>query len=185
MRGIVIFAFLFLFACDSGSRVGSACTGEADCGPEEWCEANCLDMHGCNEVCSADAPVEGVCAPRPESCDANNLAPTCGCDGKLYESACQAQQAGVRPNSNLFGCSPPDGSFACGNQFCSIDSEYCLVIIRGTLGSYSRCEPIFSACAGTPIDCDCLTKETLAKHADLDSCMGCQDSGQGLELTCG
>lgn len=125
-----------------------------------------------------------MCAPRPESCDANKLAPTCGCDGKLYESACQAQQAGVRPNANLFGCSPPQGSFACGNEFCSIDSEYCLSISRGTLGYYLRCEPIAGACAGTPIDCDCLTKETLAKYAYLDNCMACQDSGQGLKLPC-
>ena len=42
----------------------------------------------------------GVCRDRPSTCPTECM-PVCGCDGKVYCNACEAQRAGVDVQSNL------------------------------------------------------------------------------------
>ncbi len=61
----------------------------------------CPATHYCNSLtCSAP----GQCLPKPESCSRIDL-PVCGCDGNTYESACEAQRAGVGVSAHT-ACAP-------------------------------------------------------------------------------
>src|SRR5206468_5070348 len=66
-----------------------------------------------------DCGGEGVCRQRPEAC-IGVLEPVCGCDGRTYVNACEAERAGVnvraegrctRGCGGLAGVSCPPGSF--------------------------------------------------------------------------
>lgn len=63
------------------------CASNADCAANAYCH---LDG-----ACPGPTSM-GVCVPRPTICPDYNTCPwACGCDGKSYCSACEAQQAGV------------------------------------------------------------------------------------------
>lgn len=72
-------------ACSGGVDAGtSGCASNADCAPDEFCYAD-------PEVCLGP----GTCVPRTlHSCSAHDE--RCGCDGRTYDNACEAEQAGVR-----------------------------------------------------------------------------------------
>ncbi len=178
-------------ACSSsaeveGAQSGGPCDTAADCGPDEWCEATCLDSHGCSDVCPVEAPVEGNCVPRPADCEGEGtqVARSCGCDGVLYASPCHAQLAGVRPSVSTSYCPAPPGEFACGGAYCSASDRYCLVTVLGALGSTRSCEPIPAACVGPPLDCECLKTASVENYASVGSCSSCESSGEGIEVVC-
>jgi hypothetical protein len=63
-----------------GARAGATCSDEQYCAYEE------------GELCG-QADAEATCQMRPDACDAV-LRPVCGCDGKTYSNACEANAAG-------------------------------------------------------------------------------------------
>jgi hypothetical protein len=73
------------------------CGGKAGvpCGPDQFCHYDASSSCGV-----ADA--EGTCQLRPQGCEAD-CPGVCGCDGKLYCNACDANAAGVDA-SNQTAC---------------------------------------------------------------------------------
>lgn len=60
------------------------CASNADCEADEFCRSP-------GELCVG----AGVCTPRDyRTCSRN--APHCGCDGRTYQNACEAEEAGIR-----------------------------------------------------------------------------------------
>jgi hypothetical protein len=58
-------------------------SGDA-CGPGEFCN---MDEEGCGTF--------GVCEPRPTQACTRDYWPLCGCDGVVYDNACEAHAAGT------------------------------------------------------------------------------------------
>ncbi|MBK7398246.1 MAG: hypothetical protein IPJ34_18625 [Myxococcales bacterium] len=70
------------------STTGKTCGGKlgGTCAGTEWCD------YPDGALCGAfDSP--GVCKPRPDLCP-GVVSPVCGCDGKVYNNACEASKAG-------------------------------------------------------------------------------------------
>ncbi len=66
----------------AGECPAGACTGDAQCGKDQFCEVD----GACGGV--------GVCTDIPDAClDVYN--PVCGCDGQAWGNACYAHGAGV------------------------------------------------------------------------------------------
>ncbi|APR80830.1 Kazal-type serine protease inhibitor domain protein [Minicystis rosea] len=148
------------------------CGGElgATCAPEEYCDFP-------DQMCGGNDGT-GLCVRRPDGCiDIDN--PVCGCDGKVYESTCDAAYMGTDV-STLGGCAPPPGKFGCGLSFCEIGVAYCAVIIQqvmpGQPTAYS-CTLLPDACNGVT-DCDCLADEPCG-----NTCTATADGG--AQVTCG
>jgi hypothetical protein len=80
---------------DSGPM---ACASNADCDAEEFCRSPTSQCIG-----------PGVCTPRDfRECSRN--APHCGCDGRTYRTACEAQRAGIRVARFEGACGSEGGS---------------------------------------------------------------------------
>jgi hypothetical protein len=105
------------------------------------------------------------CLPIPTDCDPGER-PVCGCDGELHESPCAAIQATGQSwcwdeeecgfdISSQITCDTPAGTFACGNVFCDVATEFCdrYVCLAGT--QISTCAPLPEACP-EPATCECV-----------------------------
>ncbi len=87
------------------------------CAADEYCD------YGPDNCGSWDN--QGICRKRPDGACPPVFDITCGCDGKAYGSACEAEKAGA--DVNLYGgCTPPVGQFACGAHFCDQKTEVCI-----------------------------------------------------------
>jgi hypothetical protein len=102
----------------------------------------------------------------------------CGCDGKLYDSECAANQAGVGLS---MGCALPAGSFACGPFFCDVATEYCVVRMQPdeTSPTGHECRSFPAACGMSP-DCACIQN-------DVSGCFfkpACTGGASGITYSC-
>jgi hypothetical protein len=164
-----------LGACSGDSSLappGGTCGGRsgAVCPADEFCDFG-------NNRCGGDDK-EGQCKPRPEQCP-RLLVPelTCGCDGTVYSSACDATLAGTDLNE-AGSCQVEASSFACGYRQCRKSNEACTRTnsdVGGEPDSFS-CRGLPASCGGTP-SCGCASGLPCG-----DRCTG--DAGSGLTLTC-
>lgn len=118
-----------------------------NCGATAYCDIP-------NNSCVAGP---GMCKPRPMDCITPTPGKVCGCDGKVYNSECEANGSG-QDISALGGCAAPSGLFPCGPTFCTHGTQYCEAMIGGVVtnpGSYA-CHNLPTACGATP-SCACLT----------------------------
>jgi hypothetical protein len=131
----------------SGS--GALCGGfsGATCDDGLYCD------YGDNRCGSQDG--EGTCREAPSGCGGVYL-PACGCDGEVHPNECQARASGVDVSAGG-GCEAPEGTFACGYEFCADDSEYCEVGVSDVSGVPDRheCVPLPEGCGDEP-SCGCL-----------------------------
>jgi hypothetical protein len=155
----------------AGGSAGTPCGGftGATCPPDQYCDFP-------DNLCGA-ADGSGVCTPKPTGCS-DIYQPTCGCDGQVHPSPCDAASAGSDQN-DLGGCMPPPGMFACGSQFCMLGSYYCEMDTSdvGSTPSTFACKPVPDACGGTP-SCECLAGVACGWSCAMKS-------DGGLEVTCG
>lgn len=163
-----------LVACSDDDVVappGGACGGfsGAECGANEYCD---YPQNTCGVTDET-----GVCKPRPDACPLLFVAePTCGCDGVVYGSACDATEAGTDLNA-AGGCAVTAGSFKCGYRQCSLNNQYCqsspsdVTSVPGTFA----CNALPACPAGTT--CDCLEGQACG-----ETCSG--EASTGLTLTC-
>lgn len=109
-----------------------------------------------SEVCGVGLQgTPSMCMPRAEHCSVGASGPVCGCDGKMYQSWCAANTAGVDVNDKG-GCTPPAGMFACGHGFCTVASEYCDIELSDTVDpNHHACAPLPPGCS--PAACACLS----------------------------
>lgn len=127
--------------CGGGCLGVGECGSAADCGDSEYCQKDedCLGL--------------GRCAPLPTTCAApvDPSEAVCGCNGELYATACEANQAGQSAHVSVTECStPPAGMFACGDGYCDVSTEYCAQVDGGDIG----CRALPAAC--TVPSCDCF-----------------------------
>lgn len=99
MRTLAIFAFAIMLSgataaamplTKDGFNTGhSICGGLPDyrCAKDEWCKFPAESRCGIGDVL-------GTCKPRPEYECPVNVINVCGCDGKTYDSACEAAKQG-------------------------------------------------------------------------------------------
>jgi hypothetical protein len=86
-------------------------------------------------------------------------APTCGCDGKIYDNPCVMNGAGVDFDSSG-KCPPPQGYIACGDKYCPMGSTYCQrtgndVGGPGQPKEFDTCVMLPQSCMGKT-DCSCF-----------------------------
>jgi Kazal-type serine protease inhibitor domain len=146
---------------------GTSCTSPSGCATAQYCDFS-------NNRCTG---AFGSCQARPQGCTAN-VDPVCGCDGVVYSNACLAAAAGT-DISDLGGCTPPAGTFACGPRFCMRGTQFCEARVGGAVtnpGAYA-CQTLPAGCGGTPT-CACLqgasqcTTCTVSNSCDATiSCM--------------
>jgi hypothetical protein len=165
-------------ASSAASTSGSTGTGSGvSCGGKQG--KMCLSTEYCDfpaDACSL-ADESGSCTLRPVGCP-DIYAPTCGCDGLVHTSACDAAAAGTDINLNGT-CTPPTGKFACGSGFCDVGISYCerdTSDVGGVPSSY-QCKPLPPSC-GLPATCACLA------NVQCGSMCAASADGTGLVVTC-
>jgi hypothetical protein len=126
--------------------------------------------------CSADHPCatgvcifDGTCGPAAKgtcqygySCDGPPTGPVCGCDGNVIEgemAICSAWGSGAPYSVDPTPCAT--GTFACGDQQCTNNVEFCVVTTGGPADSPPsyQCVPVAQAqgtCSYGIADCSCL-----------------------------
>jgi Kazal-type serine protease inhibitor-like protein len=114
----------------------------ARCGAGEFCD------YSLQAACGA-ADQSGECQPIPQLCT-DLYAAVCGCDGRDYPNACNANAAGVAVASEG-ACAPSAGGAVCGGllggqcapgEFCN----YPIEAICGAADGTGRCEALPEVC---------------------------------------
>lgn len=149
---------------------GGPCGGLAGTTCELWQYCDYTE-----DKCGA-ADGSGICTPRPDACDAV-LDPVCGCDGRVYDNACEAAAAGIDLQS-LGGCPAPPGEFQCGPGFCDKTDELCQVDLPDVPGG-----PTVSTCIPLPPNCQ-VPNATCACLSDMACGQVCLLADGGFTLTC-
>lgn len=164
----------------SGDAVGTGrpCgVSGSDCAPEEYCAFT-------PRLCGKGKR-PGVCRRKPSACG-DAYGPVCGCDRKVYGSACEANAAGIDLAVNG-GCAAkvPDW-IACGPTFCNARTHYCEIVLSDVfeLPTDSTCKPLPPACVpegGAARTCDCFPEGTRCRSF----CGHLENGGvAGFHLTC-
>ena len=84
----------------------------------------------------------------------------CGCDGRVYESACEAYRVDVDIGPAT-GCATPEGRLLCGNGFCHPATQYCCEFSPSQPG---WCRLLPAACQNQPTpDCACLANPQVCR----------------------
>lgn len=144
----------------SSGMAGATCTTDADC------------TMGLNLIClptddGACGPTTNKCVEYPPSCGEGSFTTVCGCDGKPHaKGPCPGKldyQIDTRPDA----CTPPAGTFLCGNGTCTVGTQYC---VEGDMSV--DCMDLPANCMGAMANCACLGS------AGMMGC-GCEDLPNG------
>jgi hypothetical protein len=123
-------AYERLGGCEPGTRT---CSAAQPCAANEWCDFEPAS-------CGAEG-ARGVCRSRPGACT-TLWEPVCGCDGRTYGNACNANAAGVdvlHAGTCERACSQREG---CGPEaYCDYAANTC-----GDGGDRGLCRPRPSGC---------------------------------------
>lgn len=155
-------------APDAPSHDAPATDGAGDDGPPSPCKTfGCGEGLFCDfpdDLCGASAPGGACEKPQVVPCDAKQV--VCGCDGKPYANACEANASGV--DVDVKGqCVAPGDLFPCGSVACRLKEEYCVRKLGGTAESDS-CAPLPADCVGDP-SCGCIQKIAQCTSCDMSA----------------
>lgn len=167
----------------------AGCASSAECAPNEYCHRDL----GC------PAPsARGQCRPRPQGC-ARDCPGVCGCDGKTYCNACNAQSVGVNVKSEgacgscEAGCHVrndcctcaattepgpgPECAMVCDAPRCEAmgigaPAAYCLAERCLLADTQHRCT-VDSDCAKTDSCCFCLAYPKIVPDPDVTCAADC------------
>jgi hypothetical protein len=170
---------------DAASGVASAPDARGPCHANADCPADdaCVFTPG---LCGKGKR-SGACLPRPAVCT-EMYEPVCGCDGKVYESACAARIAGVDV-SVTGGCKEKiAGWAACGGHYCDVRTSYCEIFLSDVPEppTDSFCRALPPSCLpgdGAARGCDCFPRGTRCAEfcGPLPTAPGAMS---GFHLTC-
>jgi len=141
---------------DTGtSTLGAPATetpcGALTCAPDEYCS---WSPKFCGGQIGNPQSV-GTCLPRPTDCPEHEP-PSCGCDGQVYRSTCEARRLGVDAGVEDGLCETPPNLVSCIPVFCDPYTEYCTDDPEEEYGL--TCAPLPAACIGANT-CECLQSE--------------------------
>lgn len=157
-------------AGSGGSTEPIAC-GSGFCGPNDYCDD---PLNGCETTVEANAVCAGRLPPATDCVAFGGNAPVCGCDGEVYDNLLCAEQQGT-DISFAGGCTPPDGTFACGSTFCDPSVSFCSM--REAPGAV--CEVLPGVCGGVA-SCDCIATPCPPGFTN-ESCV---ENGDEVTVTC-
>jgi hypothetical protein len=159
------------------SEAGNTCTAARACAEGSYCAFS-------PGLCGKGKRA-GMCKERPRACT-DERAPVCGCDGHVYESACDASAHGVDLAANG-GCGAKvAGWVACGPRYCDARVSYCEIVLSDVfeLPTDYTCKPLPQACApagGAAASCDCFPEGTRCRSFCGHVATG---GAEGFHLTC-
>ncbi|MBC8073708.1 MAG: hypothetical protein IAG13_35635 [Deltaproteobacteria bacterium] len=154
--------------------LGERCDEWVSCAGDAFCDyGSASGWPSCGE--------KGICVAFPEACDEIDL-PLCGCDGVLYDNACEAAAAGVG-TQGAAGCTAPAGRFACGFEFCESGTAFCEHVIGHGQPESWDCRAL--ACTGDLEGCACITDPSPCGDPHYFPGQFCSGvANGGTELTC-